>query len=139
MTVLEPGFPSELTTPVLTHLLKQYRSLGLVIKVNPLDLRDYDKLDTSIDGNFTNNLVAQPIFTDAVSEKIYNSSIRDHYVPVGMHLAVDPVNSVTPQLQSQTITIKLILKFGKKISSLRAKRMQVFDNLWTWLFWVQTF
>ena len=131
MTVLEPVFPSELTTPVLTHLMKQYRSPGLIIKVNPLDLRDYDKLDTSIDGNFTNNLVAQPIFTDAVSEKIYNSSIRDHYVPVRMHLAVDPVNSVTPQLQSQTITIKLILKFGKKISSLRAKIMQVFDHLWT--------
>ena len=30
------------------------------------DLRDSNKLDTSIDGKFTNNLVAPPIFTDVV-------------------------------------------------------------------------
>ena len=61
------------------------------------DLIDSDKLDTSIDGKFTNNLVAPPIFTDIISEKISNSSIQDLFASVGMHLVADPVNSVTPK------------------------------------------
>ena len=58
--------------------------------------RDSDKLDTSIDGNFTNKLVDPPIFTDVVRDKLSNDSIRDIYAFVGMHLAADPINSVTP-------------------------------------------
>ena len=61
------------------------------------NFRYSDKLDTSIDGKFTSNLVAPPIFTDVVSDKLSISSSRDLYACVGMHLAIDPVNSVTPQ------------------------------------------
>ena len=61
------------------------------------NFRYSDKLDTSIDGKFTNNLVAPPIFTDVVSDKLSISSSWDLYACVGMHLAIDPVNSVTPQ------------------------------------------
>ena len=53
--------------------------------------------DTSIDGKFTNNFVAPPIFTDVLSEKLSNSFSRDIYARVGMHLTVDIVNFVTPQ------------------------------------------
>ena len=61
------------------------------------DLRDFDKLDTSIDGKFTNNLVTPSILTNVISDKLSNSPIWDIYVRVGMHLVADPVNSVTPQ------------------------------------------
>ena len=62
------------------------------------NLGDSNKLDSSIDGNFANNFVVPPIFTDAVSDKISNSSIRYLYARIGMHLESDPTNSMTPQL-----------------------------------------
>ena len=58
------------------------------------NIRYLDKLDTSIDVKFINNLFVPPIFTNVVSEKLYNSSIWDLYVHIGMHLATDPVNFV---------------------------------------------
>ena len=61
------------------------------------DLRDSYKLDTSIHGNLTNDLIVPPIFTDVLSDKISNNSSRDVYARLGMHFATDPVNSVTPQ------------------------------------------
>ena len=61
------------------------------------NLRNSDKLDTSIDGNFTNNFVMPPIFTDLFSNKLSNISIQDLYACIGMHLAEDPINFVTPQ------------------------------------------
>ena len=61
------------------------------------DLRDSNKLDTSIDGKFTNNLVAPPIFTDVVSDKLSNSSSWYLYGHIGMKLVADTVNSMTPQ------------------------------------------
>ena len=54
-------------------------------------------MNTSFDGKLTNNLVAPLIFTDILSEKLSNSSNRGLYVSVGMHLAADPVHSMTPQ------------------------------------------
>ena len=69
------------------------------------DLRYYDKLDTSIDGKFTNNLVVLPIFTDALSEKISNSSSWDLHTRVGIYLAEYPVNYVTPQFVYLEISI----------------------------------
>ena len=52
---------------------------------------------TSIDENFTNNLIGPPILTDIVSNKLSNSSRRNLYAGVGMHLTSDLANSVTPQ------------------------------------------
>ena len=55
------------------------------------NIRYSDKLDTSIDGKFTNNLVASPIFSDVVSGKLSNSFSQDIYELVGIHLAIDIV------------------------------------------------
>ena len=79
------------------------------------DLRKSNKLDTSIDGNFTNILVAPTIFTYVVSEKLSNSYIRDIYARVGMHLTEDPVNSVTPQLVDLGFSTVDVLDKGASI------------------------
>ena len=71
--------------------------IGNIRKSATPDLRDSDKLDTSIDGNSTNNLVAPTIFTDVLSNKPSKSSSRGIYDRTGIHLTEDPVNSVTPQ------------------------------------------
>ena len=59
--------------------------------------RDSDKLDTSVDRYLTNNLIAQPIFTDVLSKKPSNGSSWDLYALTGMHLTTHPINYVTPQ------------------------------------------
>ena len=61
------------------------------------DLRDSNKLYTYVDGKFTNNLVAPLIFTDVLGDKLFNSSSRDIYARVGMHLESDPINYDTSQ------------------------------------------
>ena len=60
------------------------------------DVRKSNKLDTSIDGKFTNNLVAPPIFTGVLSDKFSESSTRDIYTRCWMNLAVDTVNIPAP-------------------------------------------
>ena len=61
------------------------------------DLRKSKKLDTSINQQFTNNLVAPPIFAEVLGEKLSNSSIRDIYTRCRKKLVVDPVNIPAPQ------------------------------------------
>ena len=61
------------------------------------NLRYSNKLDTPIDVKFTKILSGLPIFTDVVSDKISNIPSRDIYARVGIHLATDPVNFMTPQ------------------------------------------
>ena len=56
-----------------------------------------NKLDTSIDGKFTNNLVAPPIFTELHCEKLSDSSIQDLYTHCQMNLAEDIFNIPAPQ------------------------------------------
>ena len=56
-----------------------------------------NKLDTSIDQQFTNNLVAPPIFTEVLCDKLSESSRWDLYARVGFHLASDSVNIPAPQ------------------------------------------
>ena len=62
-----------------------------------LYFRESNKLDTYIDGKFTNNLVAPPIFTEVICDKLSGSSIRDIYMRCYMNLAADPVNIPVPQ------------------------------------------
>ena len=144
------------------------------------DLRKSNKLYTSIDGQFTNNLVAPPIFTEVISDKLSDISIQDIYTHCRMNLTADPVNKPVPQFvylrlytinslykgasiwtplpelevpqmlpigarqiifleklqrsetlraQSQTITIKIILKLGGKIRNFRAKIIQGVGHL----------
>ena len=62
------------------------------------NLKNFDKLDTFIDRNFTNILVAPSILAEVLSEKISNSSSQDLYARVVMHLATYTINTVTPQL-----------------------------------------
>ena len=61
------------------------------------DLKTSNKLDASNYGNFPDNMVALPIFTDVLSDKLSNRSIRGLYARVGVHLAADPVQNQTPQ------------------------------------------
>ena len=60
------------------------------------DFRKYNKLDTSIDRQFTNNLVAPPIFTEVIGEKLSNSSIQDFYMRCWMNLVEFPPISQHP-------------------------------------------
>ena len=72
-------------------------NIGNIRKFATPDFRDSDKLDTSIDGKFANNLVAPPILIDLLSDKISNSSSWDLYACIGMHPAAYHINFVTPQ------------------------------------------
>ena len=51
-----------------------------------------NKLYTSIDGQFTNNLAVPPILTELLYDKLSDSSIQDLYMLYQMNLAVYPVN-----------------------------------------------
>ena len=62
------------------------------------DLIKSNKLDTSIDVKFPNNLVVPPIFTEVICDKLYNSFIQDLYMPCRMNLAADPINILSLQL-----------------------------------------
>ena len=55
-----------------------------------------NKLDTSINRQFANNLVAPPIFFEVIGDKLSDSSIRDLYTRCRMNLAEDPVNIPAP-------------------------------------------
>ena len=57
-----------------------------------------NKLDTSIDGQLPNNLVAPPIFTEALYTKPSESSSQDLYMHCRMNLAADTFNITEPQL-----------------------------------------
>ena len=85
------------TTTAPPYGLNVIPEIGNIRQSATPDLRDSDKLDTSIDGNFTNNLVAPPIVTDVISDKLFNSSRQDLYARVGMNLEEYPVNPVTSQ------------------------------------------
>ena len=60
-------------------------------------LRYSNKLDTSINRLFTNNLVALTIFTEVIGEKIYDSSSQDLYTRCRMNPAADSDNIPAPQ------------------------------------------
>ena len=60
------------------------------------DLRNYNNLDTSIDGKFTDNLVAPTIITELLCDKLSNSSSRDIYMRCSMNLTADTVNIPAP-------------------------------------------
>ena len=91
--------------PIVTIDATTDSPCGLNISPKIGDIRQYatpylrysNKFYTSIHGKLTNNLVAPPIFTDVLSYKLSDSYSRDLYERIGMHLTVDPVNSVTPQ------------------------------------------
>ena len=54
-------------------------------------------MDTSIDQQFTNNMVVPPIFTEVLCDKLYDSPSRDIYMCCRMNLAADPVNIPAPK------------------------------------------
>ena len=60
-------------------------------------LRKSNKLDAAIGVKFPNNLVAPPIFTEVLCDKLSNSYSRDLYTRCQMKLAAYPVNILAPQ------------------------------------------
>ena len=60
------------------------------------DLINSNKLETYIDGQFTNNLVETPIFTEVLCDKLSDSSVQDIYMSFRMNLAEDPINIQAP-------------------------------------------
>ena len=73
------------------------------------------KLDAAIDGKFTNNLDAPPISNEVFSEKLFNNSIMDIYVRLGIHLTTDPVNTATPQFMDTGFSTIDVLDYGAGI------------------------
>ena len=61
------------------------------------DIREFNKLYTSINQQFTDNLVASPIFTEIIDDKLSNSSNRDLYTCCRINRVADPVNISAPQ------------------------------------------
>ena len=172
-------------TRILTGTTTPHCSLNVSLSIDDIRksatpyLIKSDKFDTSIDGKFTNNMVAPPIFIEVLCDKFSDSYIWDIYMSCWMNLTAGPINTPEPQfvdsgisiidslnkgsnlwtpsirvvsywsapdhifgklqqletlwVQSQTKTIKLILKPGGKIKNLRAKIMQGVDHLWTGL------
>ena len=57
-----------------------------------------NELDAAVDGNFTNNSIAPPLLDQVFSYKLSNSYSRDLYARYGVHIAIDHVNPVEPQL-----------------------------------------
>ena len=174
-----PAFIEIIETTSPPYGLNASQEIGNKRKSTSQDRRNFNKLDTSIDGKFTDNLVAPPILTEVNSEKLSHSSSQDLYTLCRTNLAADTVNIPAPQFvnfglstintldriaslwnpativgnptdvahgsapdrifeklqwletmlaQSQTITIKLILKFGGKIRNFSAKIMQGADH-----------
>ena len=76
-----------------------------------------NKLDAAIDGKFTNNPVALPIFTKVFSDKLSNNYIPGLYARVGMHLAKDPANPVTTQFLDHGLSTVDVLNKGAGIWS----------------------
>ena len=79
------------------------------------DLMNANQLDTSIDWQFTNNLVAPPIFTDLLWEKLSYSSIQDIYTHSRMKFAADTVNISAPQLVNLGLSTINTLDTGASI------------------------
>ena len=79
------------------------------------NLRNSNKLDTSIDRKLTNNLVAPPIFTDLIYEKLYNSSIWDIYTSFQMNFVANTVNIPAPQFVDLGISTIDTLDKGSSI------------------------
>ena len=79
------------------------------------NLRNSDKLDAAVDGNFTNNPVSPPIFTEVFCDKVSDSYIWNIYARCGMHLATDTANPVTPQFEDHGFSIVDTLNKGNGI------------------------
>ena len=74
-------------------------------------LRNSNKLDTSIDRQFTNNLNVLPIFTEIFGGKLSNSSSQYLCIRFWMNLTTDPVNIPAPPFLNLYIsTIKALEK-----------------------------
>ena len=61
------------------------------------NIRNPNKLDTSIGRQFTNNMVTPPIFTEILGDKPSDSSSQGLYTFCRMNLAEDPANILAPQ------------------------------------------
>ena len=59
--------------------------------------RNSNKLDTSIDRQFNNNLVTPPILTEVLGDKLSEISIWDIYTHCRVSLVADTINISSPQ------------------------------------------
>ena len=78
-------------------------------------MRKFNKLDTSIDVEFTKNLVLPPIFTALLCVKLFDSSIEDIYTRCCMNLVKDPANFPAPQFVDLGLSTNDVLDKGASI------------------------
>ena len=94
--------------------LNMSQVIGDIRKSTFPDLRQSKKLDTSINRQFTNNLVALLIFAEVLDDKISDSSSRDIYTHCKINRVVDPIN--IPALQLVDLGISSINALDKSAS-----------------------
>ena len=80
-----------------------------------LDLRHSNKLDTSINQKFTNNMVAPPVFDEVLGDKLSNSSVRDLYMRCIINLVADSVNLPAPQFVDLGLSTINVLNKGDSL------------------------
>ena len=91
--------------------LNKSQEIGDTRQSTSPDLRNFNKLDTSIYQQFTNNIIAPPIFTEVIGDKISGSSIWYLYTRCWTKLASDPVN--IPESQFVDLELSTINALGK--------------------------
>ena len=79
------------------------------------NLRKSNKLDTSIDWQFTNNMVVPPIFTELLCDKLSDCSIQNLYIRVWINLTADPINIPAPQFLDFWLSTSDVLYKGASI------------------------
>ena len=82
---------------------------------NPQKVWKSDKLDATVDGNFTNNPIAPPVLTLVLIDRLSECSSRDLYARCGVHLATDSVNAVVPNFLDHGLSTVNALNKGADI------------------------
>ena len=104
------------TTP--PYGLNLIQEVGDIRKsTSPDSVRQYQKLDSTVDRKFSNNPDSTSIFRKVLSEKLSNSSRRDLYTRCGISLTEDPVLILTPQFVYLGLLTIDVLDKGSGIST----------------------
>ena len=87
-------------------------------------IRESNKLDATVDGEFTKNPVVPHI---SLSDKLSVSFIQDLYAHCGMHFTTDHVNPVTPKFVDHGLSTTDTIKTGTGIWSPTSRASRSLD------------